>query len=105
MIHPRRRLHCQEGDHLKQMVLYHISDRADFIIEFSSTRDTKLLGHRNLNTMDVVAVPDRFEKGVGEAEGEKPFNRLFAKAMVYRKGIGFWDDGVQRGIQAPGRRG
>ena len=102
MVHPRGRLHRQEGGHLKQMVLHHISDCADFIIKFSSSRDTELLGHRNLNAMDVVAVPDRFEKGVGEAKEEEILNRLFAKIMVYPEDIGFRKDRAQRGVQGSG---
>jgi len=37
----------------------------------------------DLHTLDVVTVPNRFQKGISEAEIEQVLDRLFTKEVVY----------------------
>jgi hypothetical protein len=43
----------------------------------------------DLHTLDVVTVPDRFQKGISEAEIEQVLDRLFTKGsgLFWRAGI------------------
>ena len=59
-----RRVHRQAGEHLQHVVLKHVADSASLIVEFTTVLDTKFLGHGDLNTVDVNAVPDRLEHGI-----------------------------------------
>ena len=45
-----------------------ISQRADRVVEVAAVLDTKAFGHGDLDTLHVVAVPDRFEDRIGEPE-------------------------------------
>src|SRR4029450_4184106 len=64
------------------MVLHHVADRADFLVKVAASLNAKTLGHRDLHVIDVVAIPDRLEKRVGEAEGEEVLHRFLAKEVV-----------------------
>lgn len=37
----------------------------------------------DLHALDVVTIPDRFQKGINEAEIEQVLDRLFTKEVVY----------------------
>ncbi len=77
-----RRLHGQVRDHLEQVVLHDVPDRTDLVVEPSASRDPERLRHRHLHRRDVVTVPQRFEEGVCEAEGEQVLDRLLAQEVV-----------------------
>src|SRR5436305_47788 len=85
------------------MVLYDIADCPGLFIEFSPAGHAEVLSHSDLHALDVVPVPDRFEKRVGKAEVENVLDRLFAKVMVDAKDGRFGKNGVQDLIQRPGR--
>jgi hypothetical protein len=50
------------------MVLHDVAYRADRVVEAAASFDAKALGHRDLHVVDVVAIPDRLEERIGEAE-------------------------------------
>src|ERR1044072_4603308 len=64
------------------MVLHHVADGTDLVVELAAPFDTERLGHRNLHALDVVAVPDRLKERVGEAEVEKILDGLLTQIMV-----------------------
>ena len=66
-----RRLHHGGGDHLHHVVDDHVAERADRIVEVPAILDPEALGHRDLDALDVVPVPDRLEHRVGEPEVEQ----------------------------------
>ena len=75
-------LHRQDGDDVEQMVLHHVADRAHFLVELAAALDAEVLGHRDLHALDEVAVPDRLEEGIGEAEIQQVLHRFLAEIMI-----------------------
>ncbi len=63
-----RRFHREMREHLQQVVLDHVAQRADLLVETAASLDAEVLGHGYLHVVDVVAVPDRLQERVREAE-------------------------------------
>ena len=76
------RLHREMRDDLQQVVLDDVANRADFLVEFAAAADTEGLGHRHLHVVHVVAVPDRLEERVREAEEQQVLHRLLAEVVI-----------------------
>ena len=66
-----RRLHRGERDHLHEVVDDDVAQRADGVVEVPAVLDAEVLGHRDLHARDVVAVPDRLDHRVREAQVEE----------------------------------
>ena len=64
------------------MILNDVADSARLIIKRAAPLDTEILGHRDLHTRDMVAIPERFQKRIGEAEEEHVVHRPFSQVMV-----------------------
>ena len=64
----RRRLHRRGRDELHQVVDHDVAQRADRVVEAAAVVDAEVLGHRDLDAVEVVAAPDRLEDRVGEAQ-------------------------------------
>src|SRR6266849_760575 len=77
-----RSFHCQQRQDLEQMILEHVPNGTDFLVEAATSADTELLCHRDLHTCHVIPVPQRFQEGVCEPEVEEILNRLLAEKMV-----------------------
>ena len=67
---PGRRLHRRGRDHLHQVVDDDVAQRADRVVEVAAVLDAEVLRHRDLDGLEVVAVPDRLEHRVREPEVE-----------------------------------
>ena len=65
-----RRLHRRRPDHLHEMVHHDVAQRADRVVEVAAVVDAEVLGHRDLDARDLVAVPDRLEDRVREPQVE-----------------------------------
>src|SRR5262249_54772153 len=52
------------------------------VVEVAPAFDADGLGHRHLHALDEVAVPDRLEEGVREAEDEQVLDALLAEIVV-----------------------
>src|SRR6266404_4735101 len=76
------RFHCQIGQHLEQMVLHDVAYGAHLLVEGAASLNAKILRHGYLHTLDMRAVPERFEQFIGKPEKQHAMNRLFAKVMV-----------------------
>ncbi len=94
-----RRLHRQQHHHLKEVVLHHVADRADLLVEGAAALHAEALGHGDLHAVDVVAVPDRLEEGVGEAEVDEVLHRLLAEEVVDAEHRGLRERRVQRAVE------
>ncbi len=99
------RLHRHDAEHLEHVVLHHVAQGAD-ALEVAGARgdhlagvgvvlgQALLLGHGDLDVVDVLAVPERLEDAVGEAQHQQVLHRLLAEVMVdtirlaLRKGLG-----------------
>src|ERR1700689_5321259 len=86
------------------MVFDHIADRPGIVVELPPTLDPELLSHCDLHTLDVIPIPDRFEKAISEAKEQKIENGLFTKVVIDPKDSRFRKHSMKSGIQ-PLRRG
>src|SRR5215467_6917306 len=64
------------------MILHDVADRTRLIIKRAPPLDAEVFGHGNLYTLDVVAIPERFQERIGEAEEEQVVHRPLAQVMV-----------------------
>ena len=60
----------------------YVADSARLIIKSAAPLDTEIFGHCDLHTLDMVAIPERFQKRIGEAEKEHVVHRPFSQVMV-----------------------
>src|SRR5499426_3323118 len=64
------------------MVLDDVTDRARLLIKSTPPLDAEVLGHGDLHTLNMVAIPERFQERIGEAEEEQVVHRPLAQVMV-----------------------
>ena len=64
------------------MILDHVADRAGLIVESAAALDAEVFRHGDLHALDVVAVPERLQERVGEAEDEHVVHRPLAEVVV-----------------------
>ena len=64
------------------MVLHDVADGAGLFVKSPAPLDAKILGHRDLNAVDEIAVPDRFQKRIGKPEEQQVLHRLLAQKVV-----------------------
>ncbi len=64
------------------MVLQHVTGRTGAVVEAGAGADAHVLGHRDLDRVDEVAVPHRLEQRVGEPQREQVLDRLLAQVVV-----------------------
>ena len=82
MMQARRRLHCGQANQLQQMVLHHVAQRADAIIEINTATNAELLGNRDLHMINSATPPQWFKKRVCEAQCEQVLDGLFAQVVI-----------------------
>ena len=85
------------------MVLNHVANRADGVVERAAIGNIKILSHCDLDLTNVIAVPDRLEERVREAEEEDVLNRRLAKEMVDPEDPILREDTVQLSVELLGR--
>ena len=64
------------------MVLDDVVRDAGLLVELAAALDADLLGDGDLHVVDVLAVPERLEEAVGEAEDEEVLDRLLAEVVI-----------------------
>jgi hypothetical protein len=67
---------------LQEMILYHVAQCARLLIITSTVLNTDGLGGGDLDVVDVVSVPDRFEYAVGKSECQQVLYRFLAEEVV-----------------------
>ena len=77
-----RRLHRGQRQKLEQVVRHHVAQRAGRVVELAAPLDADRLGDGDLHMVDVVAVPQRLEDAVGEAQHHDVLHRLLAEIMI-----------------------
>ena len=77
-----RRLHRDEAEHLEEVGDDHVAEGAGFLVEAAAHLDRERLRDVDLDVVDVVAVPDRLEHPVGEAQRQQVLHRLAAEVVV-----------------------
>ena len=80
----------------------HVPERAGALVEAGPALDRELLGHVDLNVVDVVAVPDRLEHAVREPEREDVLDRLLAQEVVDAEDVALGKRRVEDAVQLAG---
>ena len=84
------------------MVLHDVAEGAGPFVEAASLLDAERLGHGDLDVVDVAAVPERLEDGVGEAQGQDVLDRLLAEVVVDPVDLRLVEGLVQGGVELAG---
>src|SRR5439155_26425020 len=74
------------------------------VVESSAAADAEVLGHRDLDRLDVEAIPDRLQERVREAEEDQVLDRVLGEVMVNPENVPLAEASVKDGIE-PSRRG
>src|SRR5581483_1619166 len=100
----RWRFHREERDDLEQVVLNHIAQTAGGLVEGAAAVHTEVFGERDLDARDIQAIPDRFEKRVGESEIEDVDDRLSSEEVIDAEDRVFWKHRVRGAVERACRR-
>ena len=98
-----RRLHRGERQHLHQVGDDHVAVGAGGLVELRAALEPERLGDVDLHVVDEVAVPDRLEETVGEAEGQDVLRGLLAQEVVDAEDLRLVEDLVHAGVELLGR--
>ncbi len=77
-----RRLHGDERQHLHQVVLHHVAQCACALVVRRAVLDADGFCGRDLDVVDVAAVPDRFEHAVAEAEHQQVLDGFLPQIVI-----------------------
>src|SRR5262249_43746774 len=64
------------------MILNHVADRAGLIIERPPALNSEVFRHGDLHTLDLIAVPERLEERIREAEEHHVMDGSFSQIMI-----------------------
>ncbi len=95
--------HRQAGDDLEHVILHDVADRSHFVIKLSPPLHPELLGHGDLDALQVVAVPAGLDQRIGEAEVDQVQHRFLAEVMIDAKDGRLGKEAMKRAIQFLGR--
>ncbi len=84
------------------MVLDDVAQGASLFIKRPAAFNTEGFSDCDLNVVDVIAVPDRIEDAVGEAENEEVLHRLFAEVVIDAEDLILVEDGVDLVVERAG---
>ena len=77
-----RRLHRRHRQKLEHVVGHHVAQRAGLFVELAAMLDADGFRRRDLDVVDLLAVPQRLEQAVGEAQRHDVLHRFLAEEMV-----------------------
>ena len=98
-----RGFHGRDHHELEQVVLEHVPKHSRFVIVSTPTTYLDLLGHGDLDMVDVVSVPNRFEDRVSKAKHEDVLDRFLSKVVIDSVDLVFAKGLVDRLIETLGR--
>ena len=81
----------------------HVAEGTGFLVEAAAHLDRERLRHVDLDVVDVVAVPDRLEHTVGEAQRQQVLHRLAADVVVDAEDPLLVEDRVDKIVERTGR--
>ena len=64
------------------MILDDVADGAGLVVESAAALDAEVFRHGDLHALDVVAIPERLQERIGEAEEQHVLDRPLPKVMV-----------------------
>ena len=86
------------------MVLEDVADRAGPFVVLGATPDAHGLGHRDLDVVDELPVPDRFEDPVREPQGHHVLDRFLAEVVIDSEDLVLGEVRLEHLLQLVGRR-
>ena len=95
-IHGVRRFHRDDRKQLQQMVLHHVAQRAGIVVEVAARFHAEFFGNRDLNALDPLAAPQRFEQRIAEAQRQQVLHRFFTEVVVDPVDLFFSEDFADR---------
>jgi len=98
------RLHRHEGEHLEQVVLNHVAQRAGLLVVAGPLLDAGRLGDRDLNVVDRLAAPGPLDHRVREPEDQDVLHGLLADVMVDPKHLRLVEDLAHDAAELTGAR-
>src|SRR5205823_5108796 len=98
------RLHRRDPHELQQMVLEDVPDRARLLVVARAAFDPDRLGDGDLDVVDELAVPDRLEDAVREAQREHVLDGLLAEVVVDAEDLVLREALGDQPVQVPRRR-
>ena len=81
---------------LEHVVLHHVAQGPGPIVIFAAALDTDSLGDRDLDMVDVGAVPERLEHRVREAQRQQVLDSLLAEIVIDAENAFFGERQQQR---------
>jgi hypothetical protein len=98
------RLHRDEREHLEEVVLDHVAQRAGLLVIATAPLDAGGLGNRDLHVIDRLAAPGPLDHRVGEPEDEDVLHRLLAEVVVDPEHLRLVEDVAHRAGELAGAR-
>ena len=98
-----RRFHCHDRQQLQHVVFDHVAEGADLVVVPTASLDAHGLGDRQLDVIDEVSVPDRFEDAVGQPKRQQILNRLLSQVVIDAIHLRLAKDGLHRAVQVSRR--
>ena len=84
------------------MVGNHVPERPGPLVEFAAPLDADRLGRRDLDVVDMRAIPDRLENAIGKAQRHHVLHRFLAEEMVDPIDLALAKRLQDLGIERPG---
>ena len=99
-----RGLHGDHGQHLEDVVLHHVPASPGFLVVPGAGANALLLGHRELNVINVLRVPERLEHRIGEAQDQQVLHGLLSEVVIDPEDLRFLERTRQDFVDRPGAR-
>jgi len=81
------------------VILDDVPDRACLIVEATAPGGPEVFSHGDLHALDVIAVPDWFQEGVGETEVKEILHRLFAEKVIDPESSGLREEAAENTVK------
>ena len=94
--------HGHQGEQLEQVILEHVTDDAGFVVITSAGAHANGLGDCDLHIIDVVAVPQGLEDGVGKARHQNVLHGFLTEVVINAINLVFVQHGVDALIERTG---
>ena len=96
------RLHRDEAEELEQVILHHVAQGTRLLVVRATRLHADGLGDRDLHVGDVVAVPQRLEDLVGEAQHEEVLDGLLPEIVIDAVDLVLAEVAPELPIEGPG---
>src|SRR5215475_10264369 len=97
-----RRLHRDQAEHLQEVVLHHVFERADLVVVAGTTFERERLVPDDLDLLDVCAAPDRLEHPVGQTRAEHVLDRGHGQEVIDAEHLVLAELLGEQAIEGPG---